>query len=314
MNIEGDPVKNIPLYSAMNTQIEILDKQQAASLICVKDIFVGSMSNFDRQARVQTPGKEVTEADYLKYLSTKTLDFTKEEVLLAQTWASGISSFLESKALKLNWPKVIYFIKTTGDEEGNAAYCRGNEVIAFPAEYFKRPEAQQILAHELFHILSRCNSALRDALYSNMNFVKCNSIELPPSLFKITNPDAPFNYHFIQVLTPKGYYANVVPILFSTKPYEGGIFFEYLNFRLAEIEHDNVVESPFLKPVVKNGELVVWNPEEVKGYLESLGKNTTYTVHPEECLADNFKLWVSGETNFPSPKVVEDMVNTLYKY
>lgn len=52
----------------------------------------------------------------------------------------------------------------------------------------QRPEAQQILAHELFHILSRCNSALRDALYSNMNFVKCNSIELPPSLFKITNP------------------------------------------------------------------------------------------------------------------------------
>ena len=39
------------------------------------------------------------------------------------------------------------------------------------------------------------------------------------------------------------------------------------------------------------------------GFYEKVGKNTQYIIHPEEILADNFALVISGETEFATPEI-----------
>lgn len=38
-----------------------------------------------------------------------------------------------------------------------------------------------------------------------------------------------------------------------------------------------------------------------------MGRNTGYIIHPEEILADNFKLLATGAENVPSPQILEKM-------
>ncbi len=104
---------------------------------------------------------------------------------------------------KLKFPEKIYFIKTTGKEEGNAPYTRNANAIVFSKSELLAPqkEIEKTLVHELFHVLSANNIELRDQAYSIIGFIKCNEISYPQSLMeqKITNPDAPFNKHCILV-------------------------------------------------------------------------------------------------------------------
>lgn len=44
---------------------------------------------------------------------------------------------------------------------------------------------------------------------------------------------------------------------------------------------------------------------DVTGYHEQIGRNTGYTIHPEEVLADNFVLLACRERDVPSPKILE---------
>jgi hypothetical protein len=49
----------------------------------------------------------------------------------------------------------------------------------------------------------------------------------------------------------------------------------------------------------------------VPDYARQIGRNTPYTIHPEEILAENFALLVRGETDVPSPEVLRRMEDVL---
>lgn len=205
-------------------------------------------------------------------------------------------------------PPVIHFIQTTGREEGNAPYTRGNAIIV-PSGTVRRPAAQLtgMLAHEVFHLLSRSNPALRDRLYAAIGFEPCGEVRHPATLAdrRITNPDAPINAHAIEV-SLDGERVHGVPILFSTSPtYDaerGGEFFAYLKFELLLVErtpnggHRVLTDAtgPRMVPI-----------EKVTGFHEKIGRNTGYILHPEEVLADNFALIVQGINTAKSPEVLD---------
>ena len=98
--------------------------------------------------------------------------------------------------LALPLPENIYFIKTSGREEGDAAYTRENAIV-LPKSILASPEReiQRLLAHELFHISSRLHPKLTTTLYETIGFHYCGEVDMPPELAsrKITNPDAPKN-------------------------------------------------------------------------------------------------------------------------
>jgi hypothetical protein len=219
--------------------------------------------------------------------------------------------------LLLPLPPTVQFIKTTGAEEGNAAYTRATAIVLPTKELAKSPEdLQRIICHELFHILSRQNPELREKLYKIIGFTKCNEIKLPPGLQrrKITNPDAPRNDHFIRVAID-GRESLAVPILLaSAEMYDvkrGGEFFDYLQFKFVVVEWR--ADSQTFTTVDDGPSPKLAGMRQVSGFMEQVGKNTDYIIHPEEILADNFALLVLNGRHVASPEILRKMRELLLR-
>ena len=185
----------------------------------------------------------------------------------------GIQKRLES--FSLPFPEKILIIKTTGLEEGGAAYTRGNAVILPMSENSGNvSDLQKNIAHELFHVLTRANPILRERLYAVIGFAKCDEVEFPAKLAhrKITNPDAPKNDHCIRVKAERTE-CWAIPILYSrTEKYDpksGGTLFNYLEFQLLLVERSGASSVKALYDG-RNPRLV--DADRVSGFFEQVGR------------------------------------------
>jgi hypothetical protein len=162
--------------------------------------------------------------------------------------------------------------------------------------------------------MTRKNPQMLDSLYSIIGFKPCNEIEFPPALAprKLTNPDAPKNDHYIQVSIGEKKVC-AVPILYSkTTKYDmkaGGEFFAYLKFQLLLVE--KTADGGKFSAVYNGQNPLLAEPADVQGFIEQVGKNTGYIIHPEEILADNFMMLVLEIKNLPSPEIIEKLRNVL---
>jgi hypothetical protein len=256
---------------------------------------------------------EVSEEEFLKYVSQNVVAWTDTEKQKVESVLKSIKPRLETLALP--FPETIYLVKTTGNEEGGAAYTRGNAIVFPKAELAASTMAiQKLICHELFHILSRANDEVRERLYEVIGFTKCNEIEFPDKLKsrKITNPDAPKNDHCILVHID-GKPSWAVPILLSsTEKFDvnrGGELFDYLQFRFLLVERSG--DPPAVRALHNGAESRLVDMRRVSGFIEQVGKNTGYIIHPEEILADNFALLVLEEQGVPSPEILEKMRKAL---
>ena len=271
-------------------------------ILKARDAFVMRLSAFDRSARLKTD-RQVSEKEFLEFVALNVLPWEDAEKDQIETIYRGLQANL--KGLRLRFPTRVNLIKTTGDEEGAAAYTRANAII-FPARKLAKGITPELLTHELFHVLSRHNPGLKEKLYGAIGFRKCAEIPFPVSLAsrKITNPDAPVNAHAIR-LDAGGEKVWVVPILFSrANTYDvskGGEFFDYLEFRFLLVSKEGSLEN--LKSTYDPESPVLYRMDQVSGFFEQIGQNTRYTIHPEEILADNFMILVTGKKEPPSMQV-----------
>jgi len=294
--------------------------QQGREILTNRDDFVLALSPFDRAARMKTD-QNVPERDYLDFVARNVLDWDAAEKKLVQSALEDLQPRLE--ALALPFPENILFIKTTGAEEGGAEYTRANAII-LPQSTLKssRSNMRGIIAHELFHVLSRKNPPLKEKLYAAIGFQPCGEIVFPPTLAerKITNPDAPRNDHCIRVkIGDESVWA--VPILFSTSArYDvarGGEFFQYLNFQFLVVERKDSEPSAKASYDASHPRLI--SPDKISGFYEQVGQNTDYIIHPEEILADNFKLLMLAdnskllplEKGVRSPEILKKLAEAL---
>jgi hypothetical protein len=210
----------------------------------------------------------------------------------------------------------VLLIQTTGREEGGAPYTRANAII-LPAGTLARAskaDLQAILTHELFHILSRQNPALKEKLYAAIGFKPCGEIAFPALLKsrKITNPDAPKNDHCIRV-NFAGEPAWAIPLLFASAerydPIRGGEFFGYLEFSFLRVDGGGA--EPPAKATYDDRQLQLVPPTAITGFSEQVGRNTEYIIHPEEILADNFSLLVAQDKAVASPDVLRKIQAVL---
>jgi hypothetical protein len=276
---------------------------EGAEILGRKDDFIQRLSAFDRAARMKTD-RPVSEDEFLKFVKRNVLTWNESEKTKIEAAIASIRPALD--ALSLSLPKIVDLVKTTGAEEGRAFYTRDTAII-MPEKDSNEADTgllKKTIAHELFHILSRGNPALREKLYESIGFRKCGEVEFPSELKsrKITNPDAPRNDHSIRVRI-RGEEVHAVPILFSkTAKYDvnrDGEFFNYLQLSFLQV------------PRVSTAKPVLAAPEEVSGFFEQVGRNTNYFIHPEEILADNFALLILNEHNVPSPEILEKMRRIL---
>lgn len=295
-----------------STAVHFASVSEGQKILTAKDEFVRHLSPFDRAARLKSD-KPVSEEQYLAFVGKNVSAWTTEETRASEAALKEIESRLGE--LSLAFPSAIQMVKTTGSEEGNAAYTRGTAIVLPKSELSKdQSELTKLLCHELFHILSRHNPALKEELYGTIGFLRCDDLEFPRELAarKITNPDGPRNDHFIR-LEIEGQKRAAIPVLFSkAETYDvtrGGEFFQYLDFQFLVVEMEST--SPRPKVVYENSAPKLVGPRAVSGFLEQVGRNTQYLIHPDEILADNFVLLILGQQNVPSPEVLQKMKTIL---
>jgi len=272
---------------------------EARGVLGARDEFVQRMSPFDRAARLKTD-RAVGETEYLDFAAAAARDWSDAQKQTVDAAFREIEPQLRALALPL--PSRVLLIKTTGQEEGGTAYTRANAIMLPEKLADTADRLSKTLAHELFHVASRANPRFAQALYATIGFHPCTEPAYPPELAprKLTNPDAPRNDYCIAV-TVDGAKVDVTPILYSRSPVydtaRGGEFFEYLQLGFLVVPAKDPARLAGLR--------------ELSGFVEEVGANTQYVIHPEEILADNFSLLATGQTAVRSPEVLERMRRAL---
>ena len=296
---------------APSIRIVFASLEEGRKILRTRDGFIRRLSPFDRAARLKTD-REVSETEFLEFVAGKVVAWDSADRERVEQAFDRIRPALGEYSL--NWPKSVYFVHTTGEEEGGAAYTRGKAVILPRTRLDQSPEKlARLVAHELFHILSRHDREIRDRLYRVIGFERCPEIELPAPFARrrITNPDAPVNAHRIRV-QQDGRQFWAVPVLYSRSdrydPLQGGSFFKYLQFRLLL---ESAESGRAVPTAAADSDPSLVEVKEVSGFFEQIGRNSSYIIHPEEILAVNFALIVTGESEFPSPEVADGIRSVL---
>jgi len=173
----------------MYLKAELVDAQTASSIIATKDDYISNFSEFDLQSRLGT-SKNVSKEDLVEFLSRQTVDWTNSEKIIVDRIFDELDiSYTPFKEYLLNSVKLI---KTTGREECNAAYTR-NKCIYVPISMVEWPydELKELIAHELFHIISTTNPKFRNDLYLKLGFIVCPELDVPEEYkhLYVSNPD-----------------------------------------------------------------------------------------------------------------------------
>lgn len=208
--------------------------------------------------------------------------------------ASSIAPAIASLGVKL--PETVLLVSTNGSESGNAPYTRGRAV--FLPLRFRAPIADgELLAHELFHVLTRHDPALADRVYALFGFERSAPLEWPAQWAeaRISNPDAPHHRHLMW-LEGGGQRLAVMPVLVArrTELMRGETLFNVLDVRLLAVEPG--ADGQPTRALLRDGQPVWHHAQASTAFLRRLGGNTGYVFHPEETAADNFAFLVSGRT------------------
>ena len=284
--------------------------EQGKSRLAKNDAYIKGLSPFERAAKILKAGSVSTE-DYIDFIGAQTLEWDENDKAKLKKIIQIASSELAPYARHI--PPDIYLIKTTGKDEGAAPYTRGVSIV-LPNRTVRQSAKglERLFYHELFHIISRKNTKLRDELYALIGFHPCGVVSLPDNLMprRISNPDAPVVEHCIRV-TENDMPHWVAPVLFSRIPeYDpklGGTFFRYLEMRLMAIDRDTA------KPILRDDKPVMFQPREVEGFFEQIGNNTSYILHPEETLANNFVFLITKKQGLTNPEIPEKIEAILLK-
>lgn len=298
---------SIPLTE--RTQLVFADRMDAAEILGAADRYVEQMSSIDRRLRL---GAEhpVDKATYLNFAREQATDWAEKDRI-------RIAKALEVIQPRLSdfdglWPATVILIRSTGREEAGAPHCRGNAIV-WPAETLKSPPSvlATILAHELFHILSRQSNERQTQLYGILGFTTHVPITLPAALEdrKLTNPDAPA-IDCVITLDVDGVAVPFAPILLTREStyasLTGRSVFTELEFRLLQVKQ---VAGGWEAAMPEQPQLVA--PETLPEYFEKIGRNTNYIIHPEEILADNFAHLIHPVGQLEDPWVVERLQKIL---
>lgn len=264
------------------------DLTTSQNLLGQEDTYTSTASAFDRKVRMGAatdPGI----AKYLEFVSGQAVPWNPRLRESVEKSIDALQAPLGALAIRLQSP--VNLLHTTGREESGAAYTRGNEII-FPTRELgsRNKPPTKLLAHELFHVISRQHPDLRDQLYQLIGFEKANPIKLPANLshLRITNPDAPVIQHVMQLQLTAQESVHIAPMLIAKSDYKvngPSSLFAYLSFKLMQVKQ---TPSGWIAELNENEP--IYHSPQTADFNRQIGRNTGYIIHPEEILADNFAL------------------------
>ena len=278
------------------TTVRFAGVAEAQRVLSADDEWMQATGDFQRQA-VMGADSAVTTAAFKRWNAEAARPWAPEQrARWMRTLASLAPRFAE---LRVPLPKQVLLIHSNGQESANAPYTRANAVV-LPTQAMQQGYSDaDLMAHELFHVVSRHAPALADALYAAVGFEPTPPLAWPTAwvAIRMANPDAPNNRHAMR-LSGNGSSARVMPVLVAARTTlnkaAGETFFSVMDVRLLEVEP--AADGRSMQAVQRDGQ-PVWQPLQAsREYLSRLGGNTGYVIHPEEALADNFAFLCSGRS------------------
>ena len=280
------------MYAQIN--LHYVDADQARVLLSQEDATTRQWSRFDYEARLGKKGG--TRQELIHFIADQ-----------ARNWSELDKQRMQEAADSLTLPQEIKILKTTMAEEGGAGgYTRMDYIVV--EEQIARMKPQQVsylLAHELFHVLTRNNPDFREKMYKLIGFnIVPEEFEVPADLRDviITNPDVN-RFDSYARFRIKGEERPCAMLIYANKPYEGGSFFNYLTIGLMPLK-DGKAEQ-------KDGKTVIYGIKDAENFFEQVGRNTNYIINPEEILAENFAFLLTRKPVTGTPELIEKMRQAL---
>ena len=225
-----------------------------------------------------------------------------------------------SRTLKRNGyelPKIDEIVLISADmtlESGASGYTHGTEIylnggtvmiFTFLDLIPGQRSLDELLWHEMFHCLTRCDPEFREQMYSLINFtVAEQDFEIPPCLKDkySSNPDVE-HHNAYATFNIDGKDIDCFPVYIYTKDY-------------AEAKSDRDSGSAMILAPI-DGTDTYYEKEQASNFDEVFGTNTYYVTDPEECMADNFKLAMLYGTKgkngkgYPDPEIIQGIIDIV---
>jgi len=306
----------LPLYKSGDKENFIIlgDTEEGRKILLRVDDYISGLSEFDLMSKSGS-NTNVTAEYFVNFQAASIMQWTDSDLI---NWTNYMPYLQEklSKFSNLPLPSVIHLNLTTGEEEANAAYTRGDTGIFLPKSMisWRSPyKLLETLTHEIWHIISRMlqksNPQLRDRVYNCIGFLPLQCIfSYPPQLVKISNPDAPLIEHYCQVTMGDGSSISVFPVIHSSLPvFNPDLNLSFFDVMLIQLLVVTRTEDGTWVPVTIDGKLDLRDISDMpEDFWRQVGRNTSYMIHPEETIADNFKFLIHG-TNVKNPEILEKM-------
>lgn len=278
---------------------------QARAVLGARDDYVRATGAFERSASLRT-AETVDEERFIAAMRDTALAWSEEEERAFASLLPRLERFVLPMRWKSPWP--VLLLKASDRLMDGFPHTRGNAIVL--QERMLKPALSDpqslayLMAHELFHVLSRGDAALQEELYAAIGFRSCAAVDMPATLagLRLTNPDAPESRHAITVRW-RGENVEALP---------------FVHFRSENVNprssFSGQVRTSWLPVERRNGRCSARDErlalDALEGFYEQVGRNTEYLIHPEEILADNFALLflAAGSENPPkirSPEVLE---------
>jgi hypothetical protein len=271
----------------LSKSLDFADLHRAQKTLGHKDRWARQLSDFEMGARQKTTAPTNLQ-EFLDFAAGAGRGWTAVE---KANWRALVGKLSDAmNGLNLHLPN-IDLIKTSGEEEFDSAYTK-RHAIMFPESMTSLPatdarRAYFLLAHEVFHVLSRADPLLRDDLYALLGFKTVEGFEYPAELEdrRLSNPDA-FEYLHTVTVQSGTVSVDVMPVIQSLLPLDEVIqlpnFFDALDIVLLAVDAGT---GEALRD--SNGDLIKFNFGNTN-WIPLMLRNSSFIIHPEEILADNF--------------------------
>ena len=312
---------------------------EGQQLIVANTDYYNSLNQMDLDWRMRKSG--TTREELVDFAKSCVQEFTDKEKERIAGAIAYIEKRLHEMGAILPFPKDdIVFIKTNMQEEGGAGAYTHKTEIYIGANVVRCNESKDgmlrlggnniqlysLVAHELFHCLTRNSPEFRRDIYKLIGFtVMDKDIIFSPAIQQkiLSNPDVEHIDNYAE-FTIKGKKRKCELMVLYTHSWEEAV---------AEEGDDDVTffdyNQSVLVPIDKPNKY--YPIEEASDFWDVIGHNTEYVLAPEETLADNFSNAVmygpgrnsniasakekeESQVKYSTPQLIDDIILFLKSY
>jgi hypothetical protein len=293
--------------TTLSERLEFASAERGGEILGRADRWARQLSAFDRAARQRTL-EPTTMEELLAFVSGNVLSWTPDERAYWSRLVDRLST--ATTGLMLSVPE-IFLVKTTGLEEFGFAYARERTIVLPQGRLEIAGDERRdffLLAHEFFHYLSANNATLRDSLYELLRSRRLDEFHLsagargPASQqpYLVRGPRVRARRYTEwprggRAADPADHLARGGdPAAHRGPPAIG-----------RHIEIVLVTVDPTREHVLRDsaGAPIIY-PVDGTNLVERIARNTSYMIHPQEVLADNFALLMEWRATGVQPDAV----------